>query len=171
MSDPVDLEGLERLLEAATPRPWVPGTWSGMCHIRHPEGIHGQGRCRYEPSLWDGPGIATETPDTQVVGTHYDELALSDADRALIVAAVNALPALLVEVRALRRALEPFASGMEWGTLKAWLVAGAEAACGDRAAGVAAAKRLTEWQVAADSALAPRPDVAASSTPHPEDHP
>lgn len=49
----------------------------------------------------------------------------------------------------LRAALQPFASGGDWGTIKAWLVHGAP----DRAQAIDVARGITEWQVAVDEAL------------------
>jgi hypothetical protein len=46
-------------------------------------------------------------------------------------------------------ALKPFASGGNWGAVKAWIVAGAP----DRTKGVEAAKAITNWQSAAEAAL------------------
>lgn len=53
----------------------------------------------------------------------------------------------------LREALEPFASGGEWGKWKAWLVEGAPT----REEGIAAARMLTRLQVKADAVLAHAP--------------
>lgn len=53
------------------------------------------------------------------------------------------------EIARLRAALAPFASGGDWGVIKAFIVAGSE----DRAIGIEMAAQLTRWQVAADAAL------------------
>lgn len=56
---------------------------------------------------------------------------------------------LIAEVRRLREALKPFASGGEWGAVKAWIVNGAPT----REDGIAAAKRITHMNVVADNAI------------------
>ncbi len=50
-------------------------------------------------------------------------------------------------------AIAPFKSGSFWGSVKAWITHGAPT----KAEGIAAAKQITEWQVALAAALASRP--------------
>jgi hypothetical protein len=84
------LEELERLLKAGTPGPWeaMIGTQAGT-FLRAPNAIIKNDR---------GPSYATEILSDE----DYDT---KDADAALIVAAINALPGLLDRVERLEAAL------------------------------------------------------------------
>lgn len=102
---PADLARLRALLAAATPGPWRAGmSWAGRCKLPHQH--HGSvSGCVYEPELMRLPGhIAAGVPATNVAGMwDYEEGGVRlDADATLIAEAVNALPALLDEVEALR---------------------------------------------------------------------
>lgn len=61
------------------------------------------------------------------------------------------IAALKAENERLREAVAPFKSGPWWGSVKAWITNGATS----KAEGIAAAKRITEWQVALSAALLP----------------
>jgi len=80
---PVDLEGLENLLVEATPRPWAI-SWSVFGDTPSP-------RYKRLNGAPDDKGWCVITADL-----------LLDRDASLIVALVNAAPALLAEVRAAR---------------------------------------------------------------------
>jgi hypothetical protein len=84
---PIDIDELERLEKAATPGPWAyfpDSIYAGEIHaVIHPEG----------ESLPVGTQHITSTPD-------YDD---RPDDMALIVAARNALPELLAELKRLRQ--------------------------------------------------------------------
>lgn len=54
------------------------------------------------------------------------------------------------EVSRLRAALQPFASGGQWGSWFAWLIAGAP----DKGKGLAATKQIVKWRAEVDHALA-----------------
>lgn len=92
----IDLEALEALTEAATPGPW----WfedSAMCWRLH--GVAGV--------IPAQPPIPEQVINHQILkapksGTPYAEYWPSEADGELIVAARNALPGLLEELRQLR---------------------------------------------------------------------
>lgn len=83
MTAPTEAE-LRRLLAEATPGPWH--AWR-----------HG------EHSLYKGPGVEAGA-GTYICETATDGMGLGDADAALIVAAVNALPSLLDRMAALEEA-------------------------------------------------------------------
>jgi hypothetical protein len=91
-SDALDLEGLERLLGAATARPWVVAMTSGPSEPRaivHPR-----------------PDLAEKFPKAVYGDALREEQivlawAAKPADLALIVAAVNGLPRLLARLREL----------------------------------------------------------------------
>lgn len=78
---------LRGLMERASPTPWVMGKHE---QVRSPDGR--------QVSVW-GAGIAWASRDTE-----------TEANGALLVAAVNALPALLDERDRLIEALKPFAA-------------------------------------------------------------
>jgi hypothetical protein len=86
----VDISKLRALLEAATPRPW-----------RHEPSAAENNRAAYVEGV-NGRNVAS-------TDTFYDcsILDMSNADAALICAAVNALPGLLDEVERLRARLNP----------------------------------------------------------------
>lgn len=116
MSD-VDTKALRALLAKATPGEWsVAGQWD-TC-VSHEPGLHRETPCRRvarEPHLSDGEirvllpvGADAAGLDECLVAGMWDYEAggiRRAEDAALIVAAVNALPALLNEVEALRALL------------------------------------------------------------------
>lgn len=61
------------------------------------------------------------------------------------------------EVETLRKALEPFGSGGEWGKYLAWIVNGAPT----REQGVAAAKQIVSWRNAVDQVLSRKGNSAS----------
>lgn len=65
------------------------------------------------------------------------------------------------QATAYRAALTPFASGGEWGRVKAWIVNGAP----DRDTGIAAAAAITRWQTAVDVALSAPPETGRAKEP------
>ncbi len=60
-------------------------------------------------------------------------------------------------VKELTEALQPFASGGQWGTWKAFLVHGPAT----KEAGIAAAKQITHWQVSVDAVLTPAKETTS----------
>jgi hypothetical protein len=97
---------LRGLMEKATPGPWVNGSWLGQCHMKHE---HGRGDCRYEYTLAaDGDywlrniSAGSDTDPIMIAEPNENGPALSLANAALIVAAVNALPQLLAAYEAVR---------------------------------------------------------------------
>lgn len=87
-----DLNELERLLAEATKTPWAVASKNptfGYWHVRQ------------DPENWDGKGYqAVCTIPADHKNTYYGEMFRANAH--LIVAAVNALPALIAEMRELR---------------------------------------------------------------------
>jgi len=91
---------LTALIEKATSGPWFAGG-----SINFPKGNgDDQWLMKIWPDQYAVGGLIARTGHDPFSG--WDEQAADDA--ALIVAAVNALPALLAEREALRKALEPF---------------------------------------------------------------
>lgn len=98
MSAPVDLEELARRLEAATPGPW--GRYGSS--IDPLTGRDGPPRPS-KGSLEAAPGLSIgSVQHTEPLARFSGYLLPVEANADLVVAAVNALPALLAEVRALR---------------------------------------------------------------------
>lgn len=93
---PIDTEGLRKLLAEATPGPWEECGIFGIDSIPYSEAI-------------DRDPEATTTVCDRLIDIHPDcdhgQCDRWEADRALIVAAVNNLPALLSELDAARTAL------------------------------------------------------------------
>jgi hypothetical protein len=118
------IEELERLVKEATPGPWFAGYWSGSCHkpehsgTRHP-GPGGDNGCVYDYELsaygnfrcYVSAGTK-EAPNSLIGSDDYGPV-LTEANAALIVAAVNSLPSLIQENKRLREALEPFAKAWD----------------------------------------------------------
>lgn len=106
-----DLDGLRALLAKATPGPWRVGQWAGRCHkpshgkSQHP-GERGDDPCVYDYTLENGSDIVSTVHRTTVLQGCYDGYSLDVSDRALIVAAVNALPFLIERAEAGERAEE-----------------------------------------------------------------
>lgn len=84
---PVDIEGLKRLDARATPTPWAWWTSNSVKRITGPDGKDGGVLCSYR---FDS-------------GT---DVAITDDNMAVLVAARNALPSLIAEVESLRKQLE-----------------------------------------------------------------
>lgn len=96
MSGEVDLDELERLEKAATPGPWLEHD-GNVCVdseptvTRYPSGA----------TLTSYPGPVAVLSGTPI-GYENSSLSCSDEDRRLVIAARNALPALIAELRELR---------------------------------------------------------------------
>ena len=98
--------------------------------------------------------IAGEPASCRVPAGHVGkcDLRLDVGDAAAEIARLEAA------LRDAERALGPFASGNDWGTVKAWIVEGART-LGKVGDGLDAAQRITRWQVAVDAALHAHPEA------------
>jgi hypothetical protein len=93
MTDELRLDELERLEQAATPGPWE----TSECDCDR--------ACKVNISDADGYGIAMCWPYANIRTALKKDQCASQADAALIVAARNALPALIRRIRELEQEL------------------------------------------------------------------
>lgn len=100
----LDLEAIEARCAAASPGPWALGEWSGRCHMDHYP--HGRGQCLYQYKLVEAPDVVSGPEPVTIIGHDENGAILNPYNAAFIAHARQDVPALLQEVRRLRRLLE-----------------------------------------------------------------
>ena len=104
-----ELDRLDALAQAATPGPWLQGMWSGICERPDHSPPHpGPTECIYTQYLRtyrEVLGYVSVAPDVTLIGGHDQGAWLAPPDAEFIAASRTALPALVAEIRRLRRQL------------------------------------------------------------------
>lgn len=96
----LDLSAIKTRLEAATPGPWIYGSWSGQCHLNHHP--HGQGECIYTYTLQDESCVSLPKENRELIGWNAYRTILNKQDAQFIANAPTDIANLIAEIERLQ---------------------------------------------------------------------